>query len=68
VKAVEPDLVVLTEVAWNMCYKYEFGRALHIRVHALKRNMFTRMVVCIVVVYIHLSYYILNNLHTVYKI
>lgn len=34
-KAVEPDLEVLAEVAWNMCYNYGSDRALH----ALERNM-----------------------------
>ena len=66
--AVEPDLGLLTEVAWSVCYKYGSGRALHVKVHALERNMFTGVVVFIMVLYIHLPYYILNNLHTVYKI
>jgi len=61
---VEPDLDVLTEVAWNMCYNYGSGRALH----ALERNMFTGLIVYSVVLYIHLPYYILSNLLTVYKI
>jgi hypothetical protein len=67
-KAVEADLEVLTEVAWRICYKYGSGRALHVKVHALERNMFTWLVVYIVVLYIHLPYYILNVFHTVYKI
>lgn len=67
-KAVEPDLEVLTEVAWSMRYKYGSDRALDVKVHALERNMFTGMVLYIMALYIHLPYYILNNLHTVYKI
>jgi len=64
VKAVESDLEVLTEVAQSVYYNYGSGRALH----ALERNMFTGLFVYIVVLYIHLPYYILNNLPIVYKI
>lgn len=33
-KAVEPDLEFLTEVAWSMCYKLGSGRALLVKVNA----------------------------------